>query len=115
MSRFAENLVSADFWLRLIYTLLFGFAWQVAELLLLIIALLQLGFLLFGGAPDSRLSGFGSSLSEYARQIGRYVSQTTDRKPWPFLEWPASEMPAGQAQPGKPESEPAPTGKPEQP
>ncbi len=103
MSRFAQNLGSADFWLRLVYTLLFGVAWQVTELLLLVIALLQLGFLAATGSANARLTGFGTSLAQYARQIGRYVSQATEQKPWPFLEWPAAEPSVAPAQPSKPE------------
>ncbi|SDS12609.1 protein of unknown function [Halopseudomonas xinjiangensis] len=115
MSRFAENLGSADFWLRLLYTLLFGVAWQVTELLLLAIALLQLGFLLFTGAPHARLTAFGTSLSQYARQIGRYVSQATEQKPWPFLEWPAPDVPAAPSQSDKPDAQATASDKPPQP
>ena len=115
MSSFAQNVASPDFWLRLVYTLLFGLAWQVTELLLLAIALLQLGFLLFTGAPHPGLSGFGGSLSHYARQIGRYVSQLTDQKPWPFVEWPASEATAATAQADKPAAEARRTDNPSQP
>ena len=96
--------------------LLFGFAWQVVELLLLVVALLQLGFLLFAGAPDSRLAGFGGSLAEYARQIGRYVSQTSEQKPWPFIEWPAASVrPSQAAAPGQPATAPPTSEPPAQP
>ncbi|UAW99696.1 DUF4389 domain-containing protein [Halopseudomonas nanhaiensis] len=115
MSAFARNVTSPDFWLRLVYTALFGLAWQVTELLLLAIALLQLGFLLFTGAAHPRLCGFGSSLSQYARQIGRYVSQITDQKPWPFIEWPAAEATSVAAQADKPAAEPGRADGPPQP
>lgn len=90
MSRFAENIGAPDFWLRLLYTLLFALAWQVSEVLIVLVAVLQLGYRLFTGAGEPRLTGFGASLSDYTAQIGRYVTQASEQKPWPFIEWPAA-------------------------
>lgn len=91
MSQVANNVVSADFWLRLLYTLLFAVAWQVGEVLILVVVILQLGYRLFAGAAEPRLAGFGASLSTYAAQTGRYVTQASDQKPWPFIEWPVEQ------------------------
>lgn len=91
MNRFTDNLTDPDFWLRLIYTLLFALAWQVVELLLAVILVLQIGFRLFSGKPSVELAGFGNSLSQYAWQMGRYVTGASEVKPWPFLEWPAAD------------------------
>lgn len=91
MNSFKHNILSADFWLRVVYTLLFALAWQVIELLLSVILVLQLGFRLFTGEPHARLAGFGNSLAQYAWQIGRYVTGAGDEKPWPFMEWPAAD------------------------
>src|SRR5690606_3849983 len=85
MNRFTDNLTDPDFWLRLIYTLLFALAWQVVELLLAVILVLQIGFRLFSGKPSVELAGFGNSLSQYAWQMGRYVTGASEVKPWPFL------------------------------
>ncbi|HDZ57190.1 MAG TPA: DUF4389 domain-containing protein [Pseudomonas xinjiangensis] len=88
MKREKAGITSADFWLRLIYVLLFGLAWQVAEVLLLVVAVLQLGFRAVTDEADPRLAGLGNSLSQYAWQIGRYVTGSSEQKPWPFMEWP---------------------------
>lgn len=90
MDAFKRTVTSADFWLRVIYTLLLALAWQVTEVLLVAVTLLQLGFRLFTGQAHSRLTGFGNSLSQYAWQIGRFVTFATEQKPWPFMEWPDS-------------------------
>ncbi|MEH6388657.1 DUF4389 domain-containing protein [Pseudomonas profundi] len=79
---------SADFWLRLLYILLFALAWQITELLLVVVVALQIGSQLLNGAHEPRLTGFGNSLSQYAWQIGRYATGATEQKPWPFMEWP---------------------------
>lgn len=91
MSTFKENITDPDFWLRLLYTILFALAWQVVELLLAVILVLQIGFRLFTGQPHAGLAGLGNSLSQYAWQMGRYVSGASDLKPWPFLEWPEAD------------------------
>lgn len=91
MDAFKRTVTSADFWLRVIYTLLLALAWQVTELLLIAVTLLQLAFRLFTGEPKARLTGFGNSLSQYAWQIGRYVTFASEQKPWPFMEWPDPE------------------------
>lgn len=91
MNTFKTTITDPDFWLRLLYTLLFALAWQVVELLLAVILVLQIGFRLFTGQPHADLAGLGNSLSQYAWQIGRYLSGASEIKPWPFLEWPAAD------------------------
>ena len=89
MSKIKQSIGSADFWLRLVYTLLLALAWQVTELLLVVVVLLQIGYRAFTGEADARLADFGRRLSAYAAQIGCYVTGATEQKPWPFMEWPA--------------------------
>ena len=91
MSTFKDNITDPDFWLRVLYTLLFAFAWWVITLLLAVILVLQIGFRLFTGQPQTELAGLGNSLSQYAWQMGRYVTGASEVKPWPFLEWPAAD------------------------
>lgn len=91
MNTFKDSITDPDFWLRLLYTLLFALAWQVVELLLIVILVLQIGFRLFSGQPHAELAGLGNSLSQYAWQTGRYLTGASEVKPWPFLEWPAAD------------------------
>tara|TARA_R110001599_G_scaffold37303_2_gene115973 strand:- start:737 stop:1051 length:315 start_codon:yes stop_codon:yes gene_type:complete len=88
MSKLNQSMGSADFWLRLLYTLLLALAWQVTELLLIVVVILQIGFRVVTAKADPRLAEFGGSLSAYAAQIGRYVTGASEQKPWPFMEWP---------------------------
>lgn len=82
--------------LRIIWMLLFAIGWQVAEVLLLVVVLFQLGYRLIYGAPNAALLGFGDSLSQYLAQIGRFETFNTDHKPWPFASWPAAREPDGE-------------------
>lgn len=88
MNQVLTTLGSADFWIRLVYILLFAVAWQVTELLLVALIILQIAARILAGKPDERLAGFGNSLSQYAWQIGRFVTGASEEKPWPFMEWP---------------------------
>ena len=91
MNTFKDNITDPAFWLRLLYTLLFAVVWQVVELLLGVILVVQILFRLFTGKPQAELAGLGNSLSQYAWQMGRYVTGASDLKPWPFIEWPAAD------------------------
>jgi hypothetical protein len=83
--------------LRVVWMLLFAAGWQVAEILLLVVVLFQLGYRLIYGAPSAALLGFGDSLSQYLAQIGRFETFNTDHKPWPFASWPVPRESDGEA------------------
>ncbi|EWC42499.1 DUF4389 domain-containing protein [Pseudomonas stutzeri] len=75
--------------LRAVWMLIFFFVWQLAELVLLVVVVLQLLLRLFRGRPDPGLQGFGDSLSQYLAQIGRFATFNTEQKPWPLSDWPS--------------------------
>ncbi|HFK2298942.1 TPA: DUF4389 domain-containing protein, partial [Pseudomonas aeruginosa] len=74
--------------IRILWMLLFVLVWQVAELLLGAVVVIQLVYRLFYGAPNGSLMAFGDSLSQYLAQIGRFGTFHSDEKPWPFADWP---------------------------
>jgi len=74
--------------LRAVWMLIFFFVWQVAELVLLGVIVLQLLSRVSSGKAHGGLQGFGDSLSQYVAQIGRFGTFNTDRKPWPMSDWP---------------------------
>ena len=75
--------------LRIVWMLLFFLVWQLAELVLLVVVLLQLFLRVLKGQPDPSLQGLGDSLSQYIAQIGRFGTFNTEHKPWPLSDWPA--------------------------
>lgn len=82
--------------LRIIWMVVFTISWQIAEILLGGVVLLQLGYRLFYGAPNASLLAFGDSLSQYLAQIGRFGTFNTEEKPWPFADWPTPRAPDGE-------------------
>ncbi|MDP3816717.1 DUF4389 domain-containing protein [Pseudomonas sp.] len=97
MSDENQELQRESILLRILWMLLFAIVWQLAELLLGAVVLLQLGYRLFYGAPNAGLLGFGDSLSQYLAQIGRFGTFNSDEKPWPFADWPIPQAPKGEA------------------
>ncbi|KJK14353.1 DUF4389 domain-containing protein [Pseudomonas sp. BIGb0427] len=83
--------------LRVLWMLVFLVVWQLAELLLGGLVLVQLIYRLIYGAPSASLMNFGDSLSQFLAQIGRFGSFHSDQKPWPFADWPTPRAPEGEA------------------
>ena len=74
--------------LRVLWMLVFLLVWQIAQLLLGGLVLVQLIYRLVYGAPNGGLMNVGDSLSLYLAQIGRFGSFHTEQKPWPFADCP---------------------------
>lgn len=83
--------------LRVLWMLVFLLVWQLAELLLGGLVVVQLVYRLIYGAPSASLMNFGDSLSQFLAQIGRFGTFHSDRKPWPFSDWPTPRAPEGEA------------------
>ncbi|MEE3913321.1 DUF4389 domain-containing protein [Pseudomonas viridiflava] len=83
--------------LRILWMLLFVVVWQVAEVVLAGVVIVQLGYRLIYGAPSGSLMNFGDSLSQFLAQIGRFGTFHSDQKPWPFADWPTPRAPEGEA------------------
>ncbi|BAP45603.1 lipase [Pseudomonas sp. StFLB209] len=83
--------------LRVLWMLVYLVVWQLAEIVLAGVVLLQLGYRLFYGAPSASLMDFGDSLSQFLAQIGRFGTFHSDQKPWPFADWPTPRAPEGEA------------------
>lgn len=82
--------------LRVLWMILFALVWQVAELVLLALVLVQLVYRLTSGRPHVGAMNFGDSLSQYLAQIGRFGCFHSDEKPWPFADWPTPREPQGE-------------------
>ena len=85
----------ARIWRRGLFMLLFAFLWSVGEVVLGAVAVLQFGWVLFTGAPNSRLLAFGSELARWFYQIFLYLTFVVDDRPWPFAPWPGAARDAG--------------------
>ncbi|MDP2449533.1 MAG: DUF4389 domain-containing protein [Polaromonas sp.] len=79
-------------WVRAVLMLLMCLAFQIDPWVLIVVALLQLGFALFAQEPNPRLQAFGRSVGRYLAQIAGFVSFATETLPFPFSDWPAADL-----------------------
>lgn len=86
-----RNVRRRETWQRLLFILLFGFIYTVAEIVVAATIVLQFGFELFTAARNRNLLELGASLSRYVYEILRYVTYNSDQRPFPFAPWPAPE------------------------
>jgi len=80
-----------DAWMRVLFVLLFALLYMVAEVVVLVIVVVQFGFVLITGARNANLLAFSANLSEYMYRILRFVMFNSDERPFPFADWPVAE------------------------
>ena len=84
-----DNLTKSSTWMRLIYIILFSITFNVAEVVIVVITVVQFfTVLLSGGDPNKRLQDFGRTLGAYLRQVVSFLTYESDDKPFPIGAWP---------------------------
>lgn len=78
--------------LRLVWTILFALGWQLAELLLMLVVLIQFLHRVFKGRLHRGLLEFGDSLAQFLGHSAAYLTFASEEKPWPFAPWPRSRI-----------------------
>jgi len=81
-------------WVRGLFMLLMGLAFNVCGTVLCIVAVIQFAIVLMLDEPNPRLLSFGRQLGTYLRQIADYLTFVSETLPFPFSEWPAASTPA---------------------
>ena len=76
-------------WKRLLYMILFGVLYNVAEMVLVIVVVLQFFSNLFTGSTNVYLLSFGKQLSLYIYAVMKYLTYNSEQLPFPFSEWPS--------------------------
>ena len=104
-----QNVKQRATWIRLIYMLVLAVIWQVAEIVLWLIVILQFLIKLVTGKALDSLTDFGDALGTYMAQIVRFETFVTEDIPFPFAPWPSGAAAKGAAPQGTP---PAPAGPP---
>jgi hypothetical protein len=79
---------SEAIWLRALFMLIFVVIYGVAEAVVFVVAIVQLGWLAFTEHRNDRLVRLAHSLSVFVYEIVAYWTFTQDEKPFPFSDWP---------------------------
>lgn len=93
MSKKKAGVATEAFWLRLIFMLLFGLAYQITELLIALGVILQLFFVGLTGEKNLFLQQSAANLTVYSYQLYRYLTFNSEQKPFPFARWPEGDSP----------------------
>lgn len=68
--------------------LLFAVIYNIAEMVVTLVAVFQFLATLFTGSPNQRLLSFGETLSRYFYHVMRFLTFASDDRPFPFRDWP---------------------------
>lgn len=82
-----ENLKKISTWKRIIFMLIYALIDSMVKLMIWLVVLLQVGSVLFTGAVNSNILGFGRSLSTYHYHILLFLTFNTEQLPFPFSDW----------------------------
>ena len=93
-----SNITRRGTWLRALYMVLFAVIYNVAEIVLAAVVLLQFLLVLLRGESNQRLLAFGKGLSTYVYQIFLFLTYNSEEMPFPFNPWPAAELLASEPQ-----------------
>jgi hypothetical protein len=74
---------------RGLFMLLFGFIGYFAFWAIIILAIVQLVFVLASKEPNAEIAKFSGNLGEYISQVVGFLSFATEEKPCPFAPFPS--------------------------
>lgn len=84
-----KNVKDKDTWLRFVYLVVFGVAFYLSILLTFAASVFQFLAKLFSGSAFEGLAEFGNNLATYQGQVTRFLTFSSDEKPFPFAPFPA--------------------------
>jgi Domain of unknown function (DUF4389) len=83
-----KNVKDKDTWLRFVYLVVFGIAFYISVLITFASSVLQFLAKLFSGSAFEGLAELGYNLATYQAQVTRYLTFSSDEKPFPFAPFP---------------------------
>ena len=89
------SLLSRKTWIRIAYMALFLVLLGLAESVLLILVILQMGIVVISGADNEKLRELGQSLSKWVFQTLMFVTFNSEKKSFPFDDWPEADFSEG--------------------
>lgn len=86
-----ENFTQQSTWMRGLYMLMFALFYNVAEIVLFAVVVVQFFFKLLTGQTNPRLLQLGKSIASYIYQTMQFLTFNSDYRPYPFGPWPKGE------------------------
>ncbi|MBD3669865.1 MAG: DUF4389 domain-containing protein [Gammaproteobacteria bacterium] len=92
-----ENLTEGSIWIRGLFMLLFAILYNIAEIVIAAVAVLQFLIRLVTGSVNDNLLDLGYSASTYASQIFQFLTFNSEERPFPFSPWPSRDADTSKA------------------
>jgi hypothetical protein len=86
-----ENLIDEGIWMRGVFMVLYLIAYNIVEVLILLVALFQFVAVLFTGRVNETVLRLGNNLSFFALETFQYLTFNSNLRPFPFSPWPDEE------------------------
>ncbi|HIO91527.1 MAG TPA: DUF4389 domain-containing protein [Leucothrix mucor] len=86
-----KSLKDSSTWKRILYMLLFAFAYSIAEFVLMALVIVQVVLKLVTGSINENLKVLGKQTARYIYAVMLFLSFNTEEKPFPFSAWPDKE------------------------
>lgn len=83
-----ESTEGRSIWMRVLYMLLFVFAYGAAEFVMGAVVLIQLIITLVTGSTNDRLKVFGKQVALYIYDVMLFLTFNAEELPFPFTTWP---------------------------
>ena len=81
----ADEPMPRDVWPRILWIVVIVFMINVAQAVLLLVAVVQAIIMLTSkGKPNAELADFGSMVGAWTAKAARFQSAASDEKPWPW-------------------------------
>ena len=88
----SQEVESKTAWMRVLFVALFWVVFYITQLVVLAVVVAQAAFTLISGEPNAQLLKLGDLLTQYVRDILRYVTFNSDQRPFPFSDFPKSDL-----------------------
>ncbi len=82
-----DNVSRGSIWLRLVWMIVLGIAFNVAQFVVFAISVFQFLCSLFTGKANENLIGLSQSLARYLQKIVTFMTFVSEEKPFPFSPW----------------------------
>ncbi len=92
---------SPSLWQRGLFMLICAILYNIAEMVLVAVAISQFLFKLFTGNENQQLKTLGRGLSIFFYQTMQFLTFNSEEKPFPFSPWPDANNAAPLASPRK--------------
>ena len=74
-------------WMRGLWMLIFALFFELAKTVLAVLTLVQFIWMLVNKQKNQPIADFGAELAEWQGQVTRYLTASTEARPFPFAKW----------------------------